>query len=120
MQFVHGGQVFSGLSVTFKSRLFKLKFLWHFVPFLFVDHLGNHRGAVYGKKLVCQSALFITNCGDDILGFLGHLIQKQIDHTETPLSDVDSLLWTQIIGNVGEMTTDQRTCNNKSDLSWKF
>ena len=41
------------------------------------------------QKSVREGALFVANSGDDILRFFRHLVQEQVNHTQTPLPDVE-------------------------------
>ena len=75
---------------------------------------------MFGQEAVTQGALLVTHCGDDVLGLLGHLVQEQVDHAQTPLPDVDPLLGAEIIGNVGEVAADQGECDDKSVLGRKL
>ena len=68
------------------------------------------------QKSVREGALFVTNGGDDVLRLLRHLVQEQVDHTQTPLPemvfcklenltifyipDVNSFLRAQLVGDV--------------------
>ena len=68
------------------------------------------------QKSVREGALFVTNGGDDVLRLLRHLVQEQVDHTQTPLPemvfcklekkldrllpDVNSFLGAQLVGDV--------------------
>ena len=72
---------------------------------------------MFGQQSVTQGALLVTNRGDDVLRLLGHLVQEQVDDAETPLPDVDPLLGTEVIGNVREVSTDQRERDDKTILS---
>ena len=63
---------------------------------------------MFRQKLVRKVSLLVANCCDDVLCLFRHFIQKEIDNAEASFSDMDLLLWAKVVGDVGEVSADQR------------
>lgn len=73
-----------------------------------------------GKQPIGQVTLLVTDGCNDILGFLSHLVKEQIDNAEASFAYVDSLFWTELISDIGEMAANQGKGNDKPVLRRKF
>ena len=75
---------------------------------------------MFWQQPVLIIALLIANGSDDIFGFFGHLIQEQVHHTQTPFTDMDFFFGTEVVGNLGKVSTNEWKTNYESILGWKF
>ena len=64
--------------------------------------------------------MLVANCRYDVLGLLGHFVQEEVDHAQTPLPDVDPLLGAELVGDVGEVAADEGEGDDEAILRGKL
>ena len=75
---------------------------------------------MFWQQFVWIIALLVTNGSDDIFGLFGHLVKEQVDHTQTPLTDMNFLFGAKIVGDLGKVSANEGKSYNVAILGREF